>query len=114
MMGLVVVGFLGIGLFLWARMRRSKGRETPDSQLEKEIRDQIIWRAMAQGGRITREEAAAHGGRSPMDVERALMSLVAEGRATAEAGDDGGIVYRVDVGGEGEAADEPIAEEEGA
>lgn len=110
-MGLVVVGFLAIGLFFWAKMRRSKGRETPDSQLQKEIRDQIIWRAMAQGGRITAEEAAAHGGQSPMEVERALMSLVAEGRATAEAGDDGGIVYRVDVGGGGGAADEPIGEE---
>ena len=36
--------------------------------------------------------------RSPLDVERALLSLVAEGRAQVEVGEEAGIVYLVDLG----------------
>jgi hypothetical protein len=50
---------------------------------------------MAQGGRITVAEAATHAGLPEMEVELALMSLVADGRASAEAGEAGEIVYQV-------------------
>ena len=119
-LGLVALFLLAIGLFLWVRTRRSKGRQDPEAQLQQEIQEQITWRAMAQGGGITVEEAVTHGGRSPADVERALMILVAEGRARAELGDDGQIVYRIEMGsstpGVGDMEDEgdAAAEAEGA
>ncbi len=80
------------------KKRRGKKREGSEGDLQEEIKEQIIWRAMAQGGRITAAEAASHGGRSPLDVERALLSLVAEGRAQVEVGEEEGIVYLVDLG----------------
>ena len=97
-LGLVVLFLLAIGLFLLVRARRSRRRQDPEAQLQRESQEQITWRAMAQGGRITAEEAITHGGQSPADVERALMMLVAEGRATAEPGDEGQIVYRIAMG----------------
>lgn len=97
-LGLVVLFLLAIGLFLLVRARRSRRRQDPEAQLQREIQEQITWRAMAQGGRITAEEAITHGGQSPADVERALMMLVAEGRARAEPGDEGQIVYRIAMG----------------
>lgn len=118
-LGLVALFLLAIGLFLWVRARRSKGRRDPEAQLQREIQEQITWRAMAQGGGITVEEAVTHGGRSPADVERALMIMVAEGRARAEPGDDGQIVYRIEMGsstpGVGDMEDEgdAAAEAEG-
>ncbi|MEE8520166.1 MAG: hypothetical protein V3S83_02315 [Gemmatimonadota bacterium] len=119
-LGLVALFLLAIGLFLWVRARTSKkGRRDPEAQLQREIQEQITWRAMAQGGGITVEEAVTHGGRSPADVERALMIMVAEGRARAEPGDDGQIVYRIEMGsstpGVGDMEDEgdAAAEAEG-
>lgn len=59
------------------------------------IKDQIIWRAVALGGRITAAEAAAHCGLPEPEVEQVLLSLVSAGQADAEPGEGGGIVYRV-------------------
>ena len=79
-LGLVALFLLAIGLFLWVRARTSKkGRRDPEAQLHREIQEQITWRAMAQGGGITVEEAVTHGGRSPADVERALMGIAIAG-----------------------------------
>ena len=80
---------------LWAGLR-SRGQDgDAESQRLAGIKEQIVWRAMAQGGRITAAEAAAHAGLPEMEVEFALMSLVSEGRASAEAGEAGHILYHV-------------------
>jgi hypothetical protein len=102
-LGLVVLVVFVLGVFLWARARRSRSSKDPDALIQDQIKEQILWRAMAQGGRITVAEAAAHGGQAPEEVERALMMLVAEGQANAEAGEGGEIVYLVDSGSDGAA-----------
>jgi hypothetical protein len=79
---------------LWSGWRKS-GKRDPESERLTGVKDQIVWRAMAQGGRITVAEAATHAGLPEMEVELALMSLVADGRASAEAGEAGEIVYQV-------------------
>ncbi|UCF18992.1 MAG: hypothetical protein JSU87_13820 [Gemmatimonadota bacterium] len=94
--------FLGVlptvgGLALiWAGWRSSGIQKDPEAARLAGVRDQIVWRAVALGGRITAVEAAAHGGLNPPDAERILMSLVADGRAQVEAGESGDIVYRID------------------
>ncbi len=80
---------------LWAGWRKSS-KSDPESERLSGIKDQIVWRAMAQGGRITAAEAAAQVGLPEMEVGLALMSLLSEGRASAEAGEAGQIVYRVE------------------
>jgi cadmium resistance protein CadD (predicted permease) len=79
---------------LWAGWRGA-GKGDPEQERLASLKDQIIWRALAQDGRITAAEAAAHSGLPEMEVELALMSLVADGRASAEPG-DGAIVYRIE------------------
>jgi hypothetical protein len=79
---------------LWSGWRTS-GKSDPEFERLSSIKDQIIWRAMALGGRITADEAAAHAGLPEMEVELVLMSLVSEGRASAEAGEGGRIVYQI-------------------
>jgi cadmium resistance protein CadD (predicted permease) len=79
---------------LYAGWRSGKRRD-PEAERLAGIKDQIVWRAVAQDGKITAAEAAAHAGLPEMEVELALMSLLSEGRASAEADDDGQIVYRV-------------------
>lgn len=79
---------------LWSNWR---GRRASDGDsMTSGIREQIIWRAVAMGGRITAMEAAAHCGLPEPEVEQVLLSLVSEGRADAEPGDGGGIVYRIE------------------
>ena len=95
-LGLAAIVMLVVGMLLWSRRRRAKSGEHDQSQDQQLIREQIIWRAVAQGGKITVAEAVTHGGQPPMEVERVLMTLVAEGRARAEAGENGEIVYFVD------------------
>ncbi len=81
---------------LWAGWRAASAKRDPALERLAGAKDQIIWRALAQGGRITAAEAAPIVGLPELEVEHALMSLVSEGRATAEAGDSGGIVYRIE------------------
>lgn len=90
---------IGAGLLLvgWRRHRRAQSSDPEEGRLE-EIKNQVIWRSMAQGGRVTASEVAAQGGLPLPEVERALLSLVAEGRAEAEPGDGGQIFYRVEAG----------------
>lgn len=95
-LGLAAIVMLVMAVLLWSRRRRKKSGEGAVSEDQRLIREQIIWRAVAQGGKITVAEAAAHGGQQPPEVERVLMALVAEGRARAEAGENGEIVYYVD------------------
>lgn len=97
-LSLAAVFLLVLVVIVVMKMRRGKKSKGSEGDLQEEIKEQIIWRALAQGGRITAAEAASHGGRSPLDVERALLSLVAEGRAQAEAGEEREIVYLVDLG----------------
>lgn len=85
-----VVGFA----MLYAGWRSGKHRD-PEAERLAGIKDQIVWRAMAQEGVITAAEAAAHAGLPETEVELALMSLLSEGRASAEADDNGQIVYRI-------------------
>lgn len=95
-LGLAAIVMLIMAMLLWSRRRRKRPGEDAVSQDQRLIREQIIWRAVAQGGKITVADAAAHGGQPPLEVERVLMTLVAEGRARAEAGENGEIVYYVD------------------
>jgi hypothetical protein len=81
---------------LWASFRVSAVRQDPEGERMALIKDQIVWRAVAQGGRITSAEAAVHAGLPPLEVEHAMMSLVSEGHAIVEPGESGDIVYRVD------------------
>lgn len=97
LLGLILM-LVGAGLLLagWRRQRSTKGR-TPESDRLADIKDQALWRGMAAAdGRVTASELAAQAGAALPEVERALMSLVAEGRAVAEPGDSGQIVYRIE------------------
>jgi cadmium resistance protein CadD (predicted permease) len=91
----VVPAVAGVAL-LWAGWRSSGKSGDPEAIRVAGVKEQIVWRAVAQGGRITAAEAAAHVGQPEMQIEHALMSLVAEGRAAAEPGAGGEIVYRID------------------
>lgn len=104
--GLALMGYLLLGLaiviiggaILLALFRRSAvSRRDPEAERIDSLKDQIIWRALGQGNRITAAEAAAQSGSSEGDAEMALMALVSEGRAVAEPGESGGVVYRVDA-----------------
>jgi hypothetical protein len=79
-----------------AMLRASRKRDRSDDGRLATIKDQIVWRAMAQGGRITASEATQHAGVPQTEVEYALMALVSEGRAAAEPGEAGEIVYRIE------------------
>ncbi len=81
---------------LRAEWRRSSKERNPQAERLTGIKDQIVWRAMAQGGRITTGEAASFLGVPPLEVEHALLSLIAEGRAVPEPSDSSDIVYRID------------------
>jgi hypothetical protein len=102
--GLALMGYLLLGLaivviggaILLALFRRSTVKRDPEAERIDSLKDQIIWRALAQGNRVTAAEVAAETGLSEADAELALMALVSEGRAVAEPGESGGIVYRVD------------------
>ncbi len=89
----VVPAVVGAAM-LWAGWRAA-GKRDPEQERLDSLKDQIIWRALAQDGTITAAQAADHSGLPEMEVELALMSLVADGRATAEPG-DGAIVYRIE------------------
>lgn len=82
--------------FLWSGYRSTSKRQDPEVERLAGIKEQIVWKAIAQDGRITAAEAAAHAGLPPMEAEHALMSLVSEGRAAVEPGESGDIVYRID------------------
>lgn len=88
----IVVG----AAMLWSGYRSKSKRQDPESVRLEGIKEQIIWRAIAQQGRITAAEAAAHAGLPPMEAEHALMLLVSEGRAAVEPSESGEIVYRID------------------
>ncbi len=90
----VVPFFVGSAMVWYGYRSGSKGKDPGDALLAG-IKEQIFWKAMAQEGRITAAEAAAHAGLPPMDVEQALMSLVSEGRAVVEPSKTGDIVYRI-------------------
>lgn len=94
-----VVPAVGGVAMLWANMRGSTKRRDPEVERLNAIKDQIVWRALALGGRITAAQAADQGDLAPMDAEHALMSLVSEGRAAVEPGEAGEIVYRVEMPG---------------
>ena len=79
-----------------AILRASRKRDSSDDGRMATIKDQIVWRAMAQGGRITASEATQHAGVPQTEVEYALMALVSDGRAAAEPGEAGEIVYRIE------------------
>ncbi len=98
----VIPAVVGAAL-LWAGFRGSNKRQSPEAERLAGIKDQITWRAIAQGGRITVAEAVAHSGLPQLEVEHALMSLVSDGRAAAEPGQEGDIVYRIEssLGGGG-------------
>ncbi len=81
---------------LWAGYRSSKKGRSPEAERLTSVKEQVVWRAIAKGGRITAAEVAQGSGLAEVEVEHALMSLVAEGKAVAEAGGAGGIVYRID------------------
>jgi hypothetical protein len=97
--GFIAIFALGVipavvgAAMLWAGWRVA-GKSDPEQERLASLKDQIVWRALAQDGRITASEAAVHSGLAEMEVELALMSLVADGKATAEPG-DGTIVYRI-------------------
>lgn len=108
--GLALMGYLLLGLaiviiggaILLALFRRSAvSRRDPEAERIDSLKDQIIWRALGQNNRITAAEAAAQSGLSEGDAEMALMALVSEGRAVAEPGESGGIVYRIGAAAEG-------------
>ncbi len=91
----VLPAVIGAAL-LWAGYRGSKKGRSPEVERLTSVKDQIVWRAIASGGRITAAEAATFAGLTEIEVEHALMSLVAEGKAVAEPGGTSGIVYRID------------------
>jgi hypothetical protein len=82
---------------LWSGWRSSSKRQDPETLRLNAVQDQIIWRAMALGGRITRAEAAQHTRMPAGEIEQALMLLISKGRATVEPGEKGEVVYRVDT-----------------
>lgn len=90
----VVPFFVGAAM-IWHGYRSGSRSQNPEEARLAGIKEQIFWKAIAQEGRITAAEAAAHAGLSATDVERALLSLVAEGRAVVEPAQSGDVVYRV-------------------
>lgn len=92
----VIPAVVGAAL-LWAGYRSSKKGRSPEAERLSGVKDQVVWRAMAKGGRITAAEVAEGSGLAEFEVEHALMSLVAEGKAVAEPGSGGRIVYRIDL-----------------
>lgn len=80
----------------FAIVRASRKRDKPQRDKLSAIKDQLMWRALAQGGRITAAEAALHAGVPQTEVEFALMALVSDGRALAEPGEAGEVVYRIE------------------
>lgn len=80
--------------FAVLRASRKRGKSGHDKL--GMVKDQVVWRAIAQGGRITAAEAALHAGVPQPEVEFALMALVSDGRAAAEPGEAGEIVYRIE------------------
>ncbi len=80
----------------FAVLRASRKRGKSEHDKLGTVKDQVVWRAMAQGGRITAAEAALHSGAPQPDVEFALLALVSDGRAIAEPGEAGEIVYRIE------------------
>ena len=82
---------------LWSGWRSSSKRQDPETVRFSAVQDQIIWRAVAMGGRITSPEAAEHTGLPAAEVEQALMSLLSSGRARVEPGESGEIDYLVDT-----------------
>jgi hypothetical protein len=111
--GLQITGTFVLGILpavvgaavLWSGFRSGSKSQDPEAERLAGVKEQIVWKAVAQDGRITPAEAAAHAGLPPMEVELALMSLVAEGRAAVEPGESGEIVYRIvsPLGGAGVA-----------
>lgn len=91
----VVPTVVGAAL-LRATWRQSSQKQSPEAQRTAAIKDQIVWRAVAQGGHITASEASDHLGVTPLEVEHALLALVSEGRALAEPGETGEVMYRID------------------
>lgn len=104
---LVVLPIVSGSAMLWVGWRRSAKRRDPEAARQAEIKDRIVWKAAAQGGRIKEAEAIAHGGAPRTEVEHALIALVSEGRAAIEAGEEGEVVYRVDLPGAGAEPEEP-------
>ncbi len=108
--GLALIGYLLLGLalvviggaILMALFRRSVRRSEPEAERFGNVKDQIIWRTMAGGSRVTAAEVAAQSGLSEADAELALMALVSEGRAVAEAS-EAGVVYRIESSATGSA-----------
>ena len=102
-LGIVPV-VVGVAM-LWADYRSSSRRRDPEAERLAGIKDQIVWRAMAQGGRITAADAAAHAGLTELEAEHGLMSLVSDGQAIVEPGESGNIVYRIEspLAGAGES-----------
>jgi hypothetical protein len=90
----VIPFFVGAAMIWYGFRSGSKSKDPEEARLAG-IKEMIFWKAIAQDGRITAAEAAAHAGLPAMDIEHALMSLVAEGRAVVEPGQTGDVVYRV-------------------
>jgi hypothetical protein len=90
----VVPFFVGSAMMWYGYRSGSRGKDSGEARLVG-IKEQIFWKAMAQEGRITAAEAAAHAGQPLMEVEHALMSLVSEGSAVVEPSESGDVVYRV-------------------
>lgn len=104
--GLALIGYLLLGLaiviiggaVLLALFRRfTVKRRDPEAERIDNLKDQIIWRALAEGIQITATEVAAQSGVTEADAELALMALVSDGRAVVEPGESGGVVYRIDT-----------------
>jgi hypothetical protein len=91
----VVPAVVGAAM-LWHGYRSSAKSRDPEAQRVAGLMEQIVWRAVATGGRTTTSEAAAHTGRPQTEVEFALMTLVSEGLAAVEPSESGEIVYRID------------------
>ena len=100
----IVPAVMGAAM-LWSGFRSASKSKDPEAERLAGIKEQIVWKAVAQDGRITPAEAAAQAGLPPMEVELALMSLVAEGRAAVEPGESGEVVYLIasPLGGAGAA-----------
>lgn len=94
---LFVVIPLAVGAALvWAGLRGSSARASPEEKRLAGLKDQIVWRALAKDGQITVSEAVAELQLEPGEAERALMALVADGRAGVEPQKSGEVVYRIE------------------
>ncbi len=80
----------------WSGWRAAQAGRARSADRLADVKEQIVWRAIAQGGRITAAEAAAQSGLPETQIEHALIALVADGRAAVEPGAEGTIVYRID------------------